>query len=83
MMSAQFVAQQQYLRYSMAFRARVAALCAAWTIYTLKRASADVASMTDWDYRDFGLDKDDMLRVLRQLRYGLEGPILRPRSRSH
>jgi hypothetical protein len=38
-----------------------------WAAYTLKRAIADVASTSDRDYRDFGLDKAEILGALRSL----------------
>ena len=44
------------------------ALWKVWATYTLKRAIADVASMSDRDYRDFGLDKAEILGALRSLR---------------
>jgi hypothetical protein len=49
-------------------RRALAALCEVWTAYTLKRAIADVASTCDEDYRDFGLDKGEILAALTSLR---------------
>ncbi len=49
------------------------ALCRAWTTYTLKRATADVAAMSERDYREFGLDKAEILTALRRLRDEIEG----------
>ena len=43
------------------------ALWKVWAAYTLKRAIADVASTSDRDYRDFGLDKAEILGALRSL----------------
>jgi len=43
------------------------ALCNAWTLYTLKRAIADVAATSEQDYREFGFDKAEILTALRQL----------------
>jgi len=48
-------------------------LFARWTAYTLKRAIADVAATSDQAYRDFGLDRDEILRALRCLRAEIEG----------
>jgi len=45
----------------------LAALWKVWAAYTLKRAIADVASTSDRDYRDFGLDKAEILGALRSL----------------
>jgi hypothetical protein len=70
-MSRVVAVQEHFSRRSIAFRSRMAALCTVWTTRTLKRAIADLAPMSDQDYRDFGLDKD-ILRGLRQLRYELE-----------
>jgi hypothetical protein len=50
----------------------MAALRAAWTAWTLKRAIADVATTSDQDYRAFGLDKGEILQGLRQLRDEIE-----------
>lgn len=52
---------------------RSGALCEAWTAHILKRAIADVASMSDADYRDFGLDKGEMLAALTRLRDEIKG----------
>jgi hypothetical protein len=46
----------------------VAALRRAWTTYTLNRAIGDVASMREEDYRQFGLDKAEILAALQRLR---------------
>jgi hypothetical protein len=54
-------------------RQALAALCRAWTVHTLKRAIADVASTSDRDYRAFGFDKAELLAALRRLRDELEG----------
>ena len=43
------------------------ALCNAWTVYTLKRAIADVAATREQDYREFGFDKAEILTALRRL----------------
>jgi len=50
----------------------LAAMCRTWTRYTLRRAIADVARMSDRDYRAFGLDKAEMLAALVRLRDELE-----------
>jgi len=50
----------------------LAELWKAWTAHTLKRAIADVASMRDQDYREFGLDKAEILAALRRLRDAIE-----------
>ena len=81
-MSPAIAVQEQFSRYSVAFRSRMAALCGAWTTHTLKSAIADVASNSDQEYRDFGFDKGDILRGLRQLRYELECSNLRLVARS-
>jgi hypothetical protein len=81
-MSPAIAVQEQFSRHSIAFRSRMAALCRAWTTFTLKRAIADVASTSDQDYRDFGLDKGDILRGLGQLRYELECSSSKPVARS-
>jgi hypothetical protein len=49
-------------------RRAVAALRRAWTAYTLKRAIRDVASMREEDYRQFGLNKVEILAALARLR---------------
>jgi hypothetical protein len=81
-MSRAIGVRDQLSRHRIAFRAMMAALCAAWTTFTLKRAIADVASTSDQDYRDFGLDKGDILRGLGQLRYELECSSSKPVARS-
>jgi len=48
-------------------RQGLSALCNAWTVYTLKRAIADVAATSEQDYREFGFDKAEILTALRQL----------------
>src|SRR5262245_64753943 len=48
------------------------ALRKAWTAYTLKRAITDVASMRHEDYRQFGLEKDEILAALERLQDGIE-----------
>jgi hypothetical protein len=79
-MSANLAARQQS-RHSIAWRKRMGALCAAWATCTLTRAIADVASISDRDYRDFGLDKVEILRGLRQLRDDIEFSNLRVSTR--
>jgi hypothetical protein len=54
-------------------RGALSALCEVWTAYTLKRAIADVASTRDEDYRDFGLDKGEILAALTSLRDEIKG----------
>jgi hypothetical protein len=81
-MSRAIAVEERFSRRSIAFRSRMAALCAALTTCTLKHAIADLASMSDQDFRDFGLDKGDILWGLRQLRYELECASLRPVARS-
>jgi hypothetical protein len=49
-------------------RGAVATLRRAWTAYTLERAIADVASMGDEDYLQFGLDRAEILEALARLR---------------
>jgi hypothetical protein len=49
-------------------RSALAALSEAWTVHTLRRAIADVNSANERDYRDFGLDKADVLAALGCLR---------------
>lgn len=49
-------------------RGALTTLWQVWAAYTLKRAIADVASTSDQDYRDFGLDKAEILGELRNLR---------------
>ena len=49
-------------------REGVTALCKAWTVHTLRRAIADVASTSEQDYREFGLDKAEILAALKRLR---------------
>jgi hypothetical protein len=49
-------------------RQGVTALCKAWTVHTLRRAIADVASTSEQDYREFGLDKAEILAALKRLR---------------
>jgi hypothetical protein len=75
--------QKQFSRFSIAFRSGMAALCRAWTARTLNSAIADVTSMSDQEFSDFGFDKGDILRGLRQLRYDLECSNLRLVARSH
>ena len=50
----------------------LSALIARWTAYTLKRAIADVAATSDQAYRDFGLDRGEVLRALGWLRSDIE-----------
>jgi hypothetical protein len=54
-------------------RGALSALCQAWTAHTLKRAIADVASMSDKAYRDFGLDKGEVLAALTSLHDEIKG----------
>jgi hypothetical protein len=54
-------------------RAALSALCKTWTAYTLERAIADVAATSAQDYREFGLDKVQMLTALTQLRGEIGG----------
>jgi hypothetical protein len=79
--------QNQLSQHRIAFRSMMAALGAAWATFTLKRAIADVASTSDQAYRDFGLDKGDILKGLGQLRYELEcsssKPVARPPTCNH
>ena len=49
------------------------ALCNAWTVYTLKRAIADVAATSEQDYREFGFDKAEILTALRRLSDEIDG----------
>ena len=49
-------------------REGMSALCKAWTVHTLRRAIADVASTREQDYREFGLDKAEILAALKRLR---------------
>jgi hypothetical protein len=49
-------------------REGVTALCKAWTVHTLRRAIADVASTSEQDYREFGFDKAEILAALKRLR---------------
>lgn len=49
-------------------RKALTALGAAWAAHTLKRAIADVSSTSDQAYRDFGLDKAEILIALGRLR---------------
>jgi hypothetical protein len=54
-------------------RGALSALWEAWTAHTLKRAIADVASMSEEDYRDLGLDKGEVLAALTSLRDEIKG----------
>jgi hypothetical protein len=63
---------RQRLQRSFALRERFAMLRATWTTYMLKRAIAEVDSMSERDYRDFGFDKSEILDGLRQLRDNIE-----------
>ncbi len=49
-------------------RRGLASLGRAWTLYTIERAIADVDATTAAAYRDFGLDKAEMLSALSALR---------------
>ena len=49
-------------------RGALTTLWQVWAAYTLRRAIAGVASTSDQDYRDFGLDKAEILGGLRNLR---------------
>jgi hypothetical protein len=49
-------------------RSALVALWEAWTAHTLSRAIADVASTSDKNYRDLGLDKAEVLAALGCLR---------------
>jgi hypothetical protein len=66
------VAGRQRLQRSFALRERIAMLRTTWTTYMLKRAIAEVASMSERDYRDFGFDKTEVLDGLRELRDNIE-----------
>jgi hypothetical protein len=76
-MSPAIAVQEQFSRHPIGFQSTIAALCRTWTTRALKHAIADVASMSDQDYHDFGLDKGDILRGLGLLRYELECSSLR------
>ena len=67
-MSRVVAVQEQFSRRSITFRWWIQALCSVLTTRTLKRAIADLASTSDQDYRDFGLDKGDILREAAALR---------------
>ena len=64
---------QEHPRLRAIVREGLTALRNAWTAYMLKRAIADVASMREQDYREFGLDKAEILAELVRLRDKLEG----------
>ena len=81
-MSRVVAVQEQFSRRSITFRWWIPALGSVLTTRTLKRAIADLASTSDQDYRDFGLDKGDILRGLGQLRYELECSGSKPVARS-
>jgi hypothetical protein len=53
------------------------ALCRTWAAYTVRRAIIDVTSTSEQDYREFGLDKAEMLAALEMLRGELEGSLSR------
>ena len=67
-MSAVLTMQQEHQPARLRMRGALDALRKAWAAFTLERAIADVASMRDQDYRDFGLEKAEILSALRQLR---------------
>jgi hypothetical protein len=54
------------------------ALCKTWAAYTVKRAIADVASTSKRDYREFGLDKAELLAALEQLQSAIESDQMPP-----
>src|SRR5262245_2762379 len=54
-------------------RRRGGTLFRTWAAYTVGRAIADVAATSAADYRQFGLDKEDMLAALERLREQLRG----------
>lgn len=56
-----------------AVRGVLIALCRTWAAHTIRRAIADVSSMSEQDYREFGFDKAEMLAALEMLRGELEG----------
>lgn len=60
-------AQKRETSSSSPIRARLAALRQAYVAHTLKRAIADVSSTSEGDYRDFGLDKAELLDGLTSL----------------
>jgi hypothetical protein len=82
-MGTDLEAQRSRSQRSPAFRARIAALCGAWTAYTLSRAIADVAATTEQDYRDFGLDKGEILAELRRLHDQSQRTALRTPATAH
>ena len=49
-------------------RGMLTALCSAWAAYTVKRAMSDVLATSDRDYREYGLDKAELLAALGRLR---------------
>ena len=53
-------------------REGLTALCKAWTAHTLKRVIADVACTSEEDYREFGLDKTEILTALSRLSAEIE-----------
>lgn len=66
-MSANFVTEAHDGRPGSAVRARFVALRQAYLVHTLKRAITDVMATEERDYRDFGLDKRDVLAGLSHL----------------
>ena len=62
------IGQQQHPQLQPIVREGLTSLCRVWTAYALKRAIADVASMSDQDYWEFGLDKAEIRWALTRLR---------------
>lgn len=66
-MSKNFTPGVSYGRPAPAVRARLAALRQAYLVHMLKRTIADVTATEERDYRDFGLDKRQVLAELLHL----------------
>jgi hypothetical protein len=67
-MSNKSAAQQRTNPAASPVRSRLAALRQAFVAHTLKRAIADVAATSESDFRDFGIDKGELLDGLARLR---------------
>jgi hypothetical protein len=74
-MSAYFAAtgRQSYCPLTDMARGTLRAIGRVWTAYLLKRAIADVATMSR-DYRAVGLDRAEVLAALTHLREGMIVP---------
>jgi hypothetical protein len=58
-----------------ASHSRLVALRTAWLAHILRQATTAVARSDEQTYRDFGLDREEILRALRLVHDGLEDAV--------